>query len=160
MATPNALQCQDDLVLQRLLAEQLSEAEESVVLAHIESCEVCRDRLAALAGHGELAPEIREHFSSGVYQDPGEETLFQSDVESGSEVAEVEQIKTLLGPTDDPHMLGRIGHYEINGVVGRGSTGIVFKALDKRLNRFVAIKMLAPSYAGSGATRQRFEREA
>ena len=160
MATPNALQCQDELVLQRLLAEQLSEAEESAVLAHIESCEICRDRLAAFSGHGELAPEIREHFSSGVYQDPGEETLFQSDVESGAEVAEVEQIKTLLGPTEDPHMLGRIGHYEINAVIGRGSTGIVFKALDKRLNRFVAIKMLAPSYAGSGATRQRFEREA
>lgn len=38
--------------------------------------------------------------------------------------------------------------------------GVVFKAFDTELNRPVAIKVLAPFVAGSGAARQRFAREA
>ncbi len=37
--------------------------------------------------------------------------------------------------------------------------GVVFKALDAPLNRFVAIKMLLPHLAASGAARKRFARE-
>ncbi len=40
-----------------------------------------------------------------------------------------------------------------------GGMGVVFKAFDGALNRFVAIKMLLPHLASSGAARQRFERE-
>ncbi|OJW03196.1 MAG: hypothetical protein BGO49_00015 [Planctomycetales bacterium 71-10] len=65
----------------------------------------------------------------------------------------------LLGPTDDPRMLGRIGSYEVVGVVGRGGMGVVFKAFDGALNRYVAIKMLSPNLAESGAARRRFARE-
>jgi serine/threonine protein kinase len=66
----------------------------------------------------------------------------------------------LLGPTDDPSKLGRIGNYEVVGMLGRGGMGIVFKAFDGALNRYVAIKMLAPHLATSGAARKRFAREA
>jgi len=38
--------------------------------------------------------------------------------------------------------------------------GVVFKAFDTELNRPVAVKVLAPSLAGSGAARKRFAREA
>ncbi|MFK7817742.1 MAG: protein kinase, partial [Planctomycetaceae bacterium] len=156
MNAPQQTQCFDRLTLERLLAEQLQGDEETAVLVHIETCEGCRNQLAAIAGHAELDPEIREHFTDESFDGPGAATVLEGEAEE----ADIEQIKALLGPTDDPQMLGRIGHYEINGIVGRGSTGIVFKATDKRLNRFVAIKMLAPSYAGSGPARQRFAREA
>ncbi len=66
----------------------------------------------------------------------------------------------LLGPTDDPNMLGRIGPYEIIGLLGQGGMGAVFKGFDRSLNRFVAIKMLLPHLAASGAARKRFAREA
>jgi serine/threonine protein kinase len=56
-------------------------------------------------------------------------------------------------------MLGRIGSYEVLGVLGRGGMGVVFKAFDATLNRFVAIKMLLPHLAASGAARKRFARE-
>ena len=72
----------------------------------------------------------------------------------------VEQFRKLLGPTDDPHMLGRIGTYEIIGILGRGGMGVVFKGFDGALNRYVAIKMLLPHLAASGAARKRFAREA
>ncbi len=56
-------------------------------------------------------------------------------------------------------MLGRVGPYEVTGVIGRGGMGIVFKAFDAPLNRFVAIKMMLPHLATSGAARKRFSRE-
>ncbi len=84
--------------------------------------------------------------------------------DSGEAVAiqreSVDGVLNSLAPTDDPHMLGRLGPYEIAGVVGRGGMGVVLKALDPALNRFVAIKVLAPQLATSGAARQRFAREA
>ena len=64
----------------------------------------------------------------------------------------------LLGPTDDPRMLGRIGPYEVIGIIGRGGMGIVFKAFDAALNRFVAVKMLLPHLASFGSARKRFSR--
>ena len=66
----------------------------------------------------------------------------------------------LLGPTDDPAMLGRIDAYEISGILGCGGMGAVFKGFDRSLNRYVAIKMLLPHLAASGAARKRFAREA
>ena len=66
----------------------------------------------------------------------------------------------LLAPTDDDRMLGRWGTYEVVGVVGTGGMGVVLKALDAALNRYVAIKILAPHLGSSGAARKRFSREA
>jgi serine/threonine protein kinase len=57
-------------------------------------------------------------------------------------------------------MLGRVGPYEIAGVVGRGGAGIVLKGFDRSLGRNVAVKVLDPALAGVGAARQRFFREA
>ncbi len=65
----------------------------------------------------------------------------------------------MLAPTDDPEMLGRIGSYEVSGVIGCGGMGVVFKAHDRSLDRVVAIKVMAPHLAGSGAARKRFARE-
>ena len=57
-------------------------------------------------------------------------------------------------------MLGRLGPYEITGIIGSGGMGIVLKGHDRALDRFVAIKLLSPHLASSGAARQRFLREA
>ncbi len=66
----------------------------------------------------------------------------------------------LLNASDDPDMLGRLGSYEVSGVIGAGGMGIVLKAFDRALDRTVAIKVMAPYLATSGAARQRFSREA
>jgi HD-like signal output (HDOD) protein len=54
----------------------------------------------------------------------------------------------------------RLGSYELKSLLGRGAMGVVFKAFEPSLNRFVAIKMLAPELATSKAAQQRFAREA
>jgi Tol biopolymer transport system component/predicted Ser/Thr protein kinase len=53
-----------------------------------------------------------------------------------------------------------LGPYEIVSSIGAGGMGEVYRARDKRLERTVAIKVLAPSLSGDPEYRQRFEREA
>jgi tRNA A-37 threonylcarbamoyl transferase component Bud32 len=67
---------------------------------------------------------------------------------------------SFLAPPSEPGSLGRLDHYEILEVVGRGGTGVVLRARDSKLMRIVAIKVLAPSLTASGIARQRFAREA
>lgn len=63
-------------------------------------------------------------------------------------------------PTDDPELIGKLGSYEVIESIGRGGMGIVFRARDTKLNRIVAIKVLAPHLAADPNSRRRFLREA
>ncbi len=71
-----------------------------------------------------------------------------------------EELLAFLEPSTEPGSLGRLDHFEILKVVGKGGMGVVFKARDTRLQCIVAIKVLAAHLAASGAARQRFFREA
>src|SRR5262245_21457096 len=53
-----------------------------------------------------------------------------------------------------------LGPYEILSAIGAGGMGEVYRARDTRLDRTVAVKVLAPNLSGSPEYRQRFEREA
>ena len=54
----------------------------------------------------------------------------------------------------------RIGHYKIVSELGRGGMGVVFKAHEESLNRFVAIKMLGEHLEEDAEYVERFVREA
>jgi serine/threonine-protein kinase len=53
----------------------------------------------------------------------------------------------------------QIGGYEIAEQIGQGGMAVVYRARDIRLGRWVALKVLAPEFAGDDAFRQRFIRE-
>src|SRR5262245_48964651 len=46
-----------------------------------------------------------------------------------------------LTPSDKPESLGRLGHYEVQEIVGCGGMGVVLRGVDERLHRVVAIKV-------------------
>ena len=53
----------------------------------------------------------------------------------------------------------RIASYQIEELIGRGGMAVVYRAADVRLDRPVALKILAPELAANDAFRQRFIRE-
>ncbi|MCA9151792.1 MAG: serine/threonine protein kinase, partial [Planctomycetales bacterium] len=65
-----------------------------------------------------------------------------------------------LNPPTAQDSLGRLGEIDILQVIGHGGMGMVLKGFQPALNRPVAVKVLAPHLATSGAARQRFAREA
>jgi serine/threonine-protein kinase len=55
---------------------------------------------------------------------------------------------------------GKIGHYTIVSELGRGGMGVVYKAHEESLNRYVAIKVLGEHLSGDSTFVTRFVREA
>jgi hypothetical protein len=65
-----------------------------------------------------------------------------------------------LAPPQGPDELGRLGHFRVLEVLGRGGMGIVFRAEDTQLKRLVALKTMRPSVAARPSEHARFLREA
>ena len=149
--------CLDASQVESLLHGNLTLEESEAAQNHVEQCEACRARVESTIGPQEWWSEVQ-----GVLLNSRSRSFSPChDFSTGLEPDESSSSKLLdlLGPTDDPNMLGRIGPYEIIGLLGQGGMGAVFKGFDRSLNRFVAIKMLLPHLAASGAARKRFARE-
>ena len=138
--------CNPELL--RLLAEdRLPPAELTGLEQHLEWCAECRQTLDQMVGSDDCLTVARRCLQADLtapYDEPSE----------GHESLD------FLAPSDWPDSLGRLGTYEIKGVLGRGGMAVVFKAFDPALNRNVAIKVLSPWLANLGASRKRFLREA
>jgi serine/threonine-protein kinase len=59
-----------------------------------------------------------------------------------------------------PAVGSELAGYRIDGLIGRGGMGVVYRGTDLRLGRSVAIKLIAAERAGEPGMRERFEREA
>jgi serine/threonine-protein kinase len=134
--------------LQRLADGTLTAAELTALEEHLHGCSQCQ---AALDGQATANPWLgaaRRYLAEDAAEP---ETI--APPSTGTAV-------DFLAASDWPDSLGRLGTYEIKGILGRGGMAVVLKAIDPALNRTVAIKVLAVHLASSGAARQRFLREA
>lgn len=156
------LNCLDPSELNSFLRGDLNADRMAAVEEHVSSCEACTKAIHGLAGDEAWWSDVEIALRSDRAMQGSLERGNPSSQSAGAEGDELissDGVLEILGPTDDPHMLGRIGSYEIVGLIGRGGMGAVFKAFDAGLNRFVAIKILLPHLAVSGAARERFHRE-
>ena len=144
------------------LSGELTLAQEQSLQTHLDRCDACRENMQSQAAEESYWDEASQLFSDdGGYESCRmlSETR-HDDLNAGSVSLQTKNVLDMLAPTDDPDMLGRLGPYEVSGVIGAGGMGIVLKAFDCSLDRTVAIKVMAPHLASSGSARQRFAREA
>jgi len=110
----------------------------------------CQSGSEALAG---VDPDLRAEVERLLAQDsagkildsPAAELLDQSTPGSGLRVELTGQV---------------ISHYRVIDKLGAGGMGVVYKAEDIRLHRFVALKFLPDDFARDPTRRRRFEQEA
>jgi serine/threonine protein kinase len=65
-----------------------------------------------------------------------------------------------LEPCDKPDRIGKLGAYEVIELVGQGGMGLVLRAMDTKLSRIVAVKVMAQELAANPTAVKRFLREA
>ena len=160
------MRCHDGR-LATLLNEDEDSAEFELASIHVESCTRCQLRLQELSGDSDLLLEVRDTLLCSDETQPFQASFLSSvtvsveghlDDDLG---AECEPLSLeFLSPPSHPEMLGRIGRYEVERVIGSGGMGVVLKGFDTELHRVVAIKVLKPHLAHNGAARRRFAREA
>jgi serine/threonine protein kinase/Flp pilus assembly protein TadD len=157
--------CPDQSQLEGMLEGTLPPADQTVVSLHLERCTACQTKFEELVGAGNLLPEGPIQGEAG--QESALMQVMQKLAGEGPEAAAArdpslgeESYLPFLAPADGPDYLGRLGPYHVVSVIGQGGMGVVLKARDPRLNRLVAIKVLAPQLAAYLGARKRFLREA
>lgn len=150
----------------------MSTSEQTIFLAaiDIDDLQERAEYLATACGdnarlRAKVEALLEAHERSGEFLDqpavpfasPGSEV----DDVRGSGTFQSSQIElSFLEASTEPGSLGRLMHYEVQEVIGRGGCGIVLRARDSKLQRVVAMKVMAPELATTSPARKRFLREA
>ena len=154
---PTANTC-DRQIIDQFLSGVLDQTASGNLDRHLEDCTSCREYLETNAADAQTWTDIGGFLRRDDIDQ--EDFLMETGYQSTKNIPQrVQNIIGALTPSEFPEHLGRIGIYEVTGVVGAGSTGVVLKAIDPSLDRTVAIKVLSPVVASSEAARKRFERE-
>lgn len=144
------------------LDDSLDSSLHDSLLAHLDQCESCRNQIEQQAGTDRDWELAQRSLATCKLDSDGnilpEHSLAQSLIHQQTTAPLA--FMPPLAPTDDPQSAGRLGSFEVTGIIGSGGMGLVLKARELSLDRWVAIKLLAPHLARSQSARKRFAREA
>jgi formylglycine-generating enzyme required for sulfatase activity/serine/threonine protein kinase len=149
--------CAGDAALRQKVEALLAAHERPGAFLEVPACEQIAARICE-ADHGRAAPEANEPGATFVAAREQRHDLDETEGEPRGD--DDEFALDFLQPPTRPEALGRLGHYEVLEVLGKGGFGIVLKAFDEMLHRVVAIKVMAPRLATTSPARKRFLREA
>ena len=139
---------------------------------HISECDVCEDTIRGLGASDTLSEIAGNAFIELFDDDSSDKQLVENlidQMKANPAITQVHpklkqlddraaEVTRLLNPPLGNDSIGQLGHYKILQLIGAGSTGVVYKALDEQLDRTVALKILRPSLGESA--RERFMAEA
>jgi predicted Ser/Thr protein kinase len=97
-------------------------------------------------------PGLRKEVETLLLTTSGDSFLEKPAHEAAAELFDSEPGNDLIGK--------RLGCYEVVGKIGSGGMGVVYLAQDTRLDRPVAVKMIAPKYISDSQQLERLRREA
>lgn len=112
------------------------------------------------AESGDESDELLDRASNPNTKDRASEPTREYSPNADAEAADELILSGLEMLSSEVPVPARLGKYTIQGQVGRGGMGIVWKGFDPDLRRTVAIKVLSPHLALSQVARRRFQREA
>jgi serine/threonine protein kinase len=153
--------------LRQLLAGESADSEHTELIAHLDHCAACQRTLERLAGANPAFLSAAGALQRTAFTE--EPTLLRvlDDLKDDTQQTlpyrsqnRLTWVRSLLEPAQSPQALGQLGGYEATELLGQGSMGLVLKAYDPALKRWVALKVLAPDLASDEVARQRFAREA
>ncbi|MFK7770163.1 MAG: serine/threonine-protein kinase [Mariniblastus sp.] len=161
-----------DADLRQIVLEKETQWPQSKIETHVSSCVQCQSKMLDIAADHDWRDEFSSNLKelpslsnhdqiTSAFRGPNAADI-QADV-SGDEfdLQTVDQmLDEVLQPPIHPEMLGRLGRYDIEGVIGCGGMGVVLRGFDRDLHRPVAIKMILPRLSKNGTAKQRFAREA
>ena len=171
--TKASANCPQTDELKRLLTDSLPGTRRDECVEHMDDCECCQERLEQIAVEGSNLSQVVEKLDAA--EPPATSAYWPvlksldtplpegAASETPPPVAKPPRTRevslSFLQPASDSAYLGRLHHFDVMRVIGRGGMGLVLEAFDSRLQRNVALKVLDPDLADDETARQRFCRE-
>lgn len=153
-------QCPGDEQLGMFLEGELNENNATVLASHLEGCARCQKSLDAMT-----ESHLPIDLPSLASNDPTVSNLvsrlsvLNPSALEGAGAVTSSGIQ-FPGPPTDEAPLGQLGEYKVKELIGDGASGLLYRAVDPRIGREVAIKVLRSELASQDESRLRLNREA
>ena len=167
-------QCPEPVQLKKFVLGELSLQEVEDYQQHLSQCDPCVETIESLKVDDTFTGIARQAFQNELTTSQDEQSAVEDMIRRASSWSRSEaagqslpqaaiemdrsaEVHRLLREPIEPEDIGAIAHYRIQHLLGTGSTGVVYLALDTKLDRQVVLKLLRPSLGE--AARKRFVAE-